>query len=300
MIDHKYQTSDIRHPSAWVYCLWSIVFGLWFLVFGLWSCEASGLLYSRLTDGFWQIWKETEEGVLQQLTFSPYDKRYPAFTREGELVYQTHNNRFYRIKEGKEEALLKDLWPVRDPAPSPIEDLFVFSRYRTDLVDQCNLWLFSPMTGERRKLTREEGIQYQPAWSPDGMRITYSWGEGPRNYDIFVINKDASGKRQLTKNQNYNMTPSWSPDGSKIAFSSNRTGDYEIWVINTDGSEPKQLTDSTGLDIRPVFALDGRQIAFTSNRSGRLEIWVTDVDGSNPRRWAGDKNKAPTCDPSWF
>ena len=199
---------------------------------------------------------------------------------------------------GKEEELLKDLRPVRDLAPSPKGDLFVLSRCRTDAVDQCNLWLFDPITQKRTILTHDEGVQYQPAWSPDGSKIAYSGGSGPHSKEIFVIDTDGSGKKQLTQNQSNEFTPSWAPDGAHIAFSSNATGDYEIWVMNSDGREAKQLTDSPGLDTRPVFSPDGSRIAFTSNRSGRLEIWVMNADGSNPHEWR--QEETPTCDPFWF
>jgi len=293
MIASRLQTSDFRRRIVFF-----VAFSLWSFVFCLWSCEASGLLYSRLTNGFWQIWKENENGESVQLTFSPDDKRYPSLTRKGELIYHTNNNHCFRVIEGKEEELLKDLWPIRDLVSSPKGDLFAFSRFRTDLVDQSNLWLFDTATGKRTMLTREEGIQYQPAWSPDGSKIVYSGGPGPHGKEIFVIKVDDSEKKQLTKNQSNEFTPSWSPDGTEIAFSSNQTGDFEIWVMSADGVDPKQLTDSPGLDTRPVFSPDGQKIAFASNRSGRLEIWVMDSDGTNLYQWKGQE--APTCDPFWF
>jgi len=254
-------------------------------------------LYSRLTDGFWQIWKD-EEGNSTQLTFSSYDKRYPCLSKNGEVVYQTHNNFCFRIKEGKEEKLLEDLWPVRDLVPSPKGDLFVFSRFRTDLVDQSNLWIFDPTVNTRTMLTQDPGIQFQPSWSSDGQKIAYVAGMGPHSKEIFVIHVDGSEKKQMTNDKSNDFTPVWSPNGSKIAFSSNRTGDFELWVMNADGSDPGQLTRSAGLDTRPVFSPDGQKIAFTSNRSGRLEIWMMNSDGSDPHRWK--EQEAPTCDPFWF
>lgn len=261
--------------------------------------EAGELLYSRLTDGYWQIWKKDEGGQSAQLTTSLYDKRYPSVTKNGELVYQTNNNACFRItKEGKEEELLKDLWPIRDLVSSPSGSLFVFSRFRTDVVDQSNLWLFDPATNARTMLTRDPGVQYQPSWSWDGKRLAYTAGAGPHSKEIFVIEADGSAKRQLTDDQSNDLTPAWSPEGARIVFSSGRTGDYEIWIMNADGTDPKQLTDSPGLDTRPVFSPDGSQIAFTSNRSGQLEIWAMNADGSNPRPWLNEK--AETCDPFWF
>ena len=262
------------------------------------AAESSELLYSRLTDGYWQIWSQKEGEAPTQITFSSSDKRYSSVTKKREVVYHTSNETFFRMAGGKEEKLLTDLWPVRDLTPSPTQGLFVFTRCRTDLPDQCNLWLFDETAGKRTRLTQEEGIQYQPTWSPEGSTIAYSGGSGPGSYEIFVVPTDGSGKRQLTKNQANDFTPSWSPDGTRIVFSSSVSGDYEIWIMNFEGMDLKQLTHSPGLDTRPVFSPDGTHVAFTSNRSGHLEIWVINADGSDPHPWFNDK--AETCDPFWF
>jgi len=279
---------------------WLSVFSIWIVICCSSAyCTAEELLYCRLTEGFWQVWSQKEDEPPAQLTFSPYDKRSPSVTRQGEIIYHTSNNRCFRLIQGrKEEELLADLWPVRDLVGSPKTDLFVFSRFRTDIIDQSNLWLFNPSTNQRTLLTSDAGIQYQPAWSYDGSKIAYSAGAGPRGKEIFIIHIDGMEKKQLTRNQGNDFVPNWSPDGTKIVYSSNVTDDFEIWVMNAEGKEAKQLTKSPGLETRPVFSPDGTRIAFTSNRSGKLEIWMMNADGSNPQKWFNDE--APTCDPFWF
>ena len=162
------------------------------------SAEAGGLIFSRLTDNFWQIWRQGEGQEATQETFSPQDKRNPSLTKEGQIVYYTNNDRAFVLEDREEKELLGELWPVRDLVPSPKENLFVFSRFRTDVLDQSNLWLFDMESGERFMLTRDEGIQYQPAWSRDGSKIAYSGGSGPRSNEIYVITADGSDKKQLT------------------------------------------------------------------------------------------------------
>lgn len=258
---------------------------------------AEELVYSRLTEGFWQIWRQSEGGEAKQLTVSPSDKRHPVMAQDGTLVYHTHNNRVVRWHAGTEEEVLPDLWPVRDFVPSATGERAAFSRCRTDVVDQCNLWLLHLATNTRALLTHDAGIQYQPAWSPDGATIAYAAGAGPNTYEIFTIKADGTGQTQLTKNQANDFTPAWSPDGAHIVWSANVTGDYDIWVMQADGSEAKPLTQSAGLDARPAWSPDGTQIAWCANRAGRLAVWVMASDGSNQR--PGVAGDAPTCDPSW-
>ncbi len=299
MKKERHKVQDTRHKTEKL--LFLLALCLWFWVFSLESAQASTLLYSRLTDGFWQIWKKTEDNQNTQLTASLYDKRYPSATKNGEIIFHTNNNRcFLLTKDGKEVELLSDLWPVRDIVASPTEDVFIFSRFRTDIVDESNIWLYDRTNEKRVMLTREEGIQFQPAISKDGKKIVYSIGNGPRTYEIYSINIDGTEKKQLTENKSNDYTPSFSPDRAKIAFSSNMSGDYEIWTMNADGSEPKQLTDSPGLDTAPAWSSDGKQIAFTTNRSGHLSIWTMNADGSNPLPLLEDLQGNETCDPFWY
>lgn len=258
------------------------------------------LLYSRLTDGTWQIWqRDLAAQDPRQVTFTPGDKRYPAWTADGAVIYcASHQACFQsRLGESQSEPLLIDLWPVRDAVWSPDGRRLVFSRFRTDLVDSANLWVAEGEGTQRRMLTHEAGIQEHPAWSPDGQWIAYSGGQGYGTYELYVIHLDGSQRRQLTRNQAHDFLPAWSPDGTQIAFSSDVSWDYEIWVVGADGSNLRQVTRSAGLDTSPAWSPDGRWIAFASNRSGTLELWAMRADGTDQRlieRAAGG-----VCDPAW-
>lgn len=258
------------------------------------------LLYSRLTDGTWQIWRRdlaTDERI--QVTSSRGDKRYPSWTRDGQVIYHTSNETCHRTGNGgrPDEPLLSDLWPVRDVAVSPDGARIAFSKVRTDLVDSANLWIADSGGKERRMLTAEAGLQHHPAWSPDGSLIAYVGGHGHGTYDLYVIQPDGSGQRRLTEDRAHEFLPAWSPDGSRIAFSSDVMEDYEIWVIRADGSGAEQLTQSPGLDTRPVWSPDGTRIAFATRRSGALEIWAMNADGSDPQPLIQEDGAA--CDPAW-
>ena len=297
-IDPRLKTQDLRQkPTLFGKAIFCIVFSLWSLVFGLWSCEASTLLYSRLTDGFWQIWKHEDSREPAQLTFSSYDKRYPSITSKGEAIFHSNNDRcFLLTKDGKEEELLADLQPVRDIIASPREDIYVFTKFRHDVIDESHLWVLDTLNNKRQMITQDAGLQYQPAFSWDGTKIVYTAGQGPDSKDIFIINRDGTGKKQLTENKSNDLNPSFSPDGMNIVFSSAATGDNEIWIMGVDGTNAKPLTDAKGLDTRPVFSPDGKTIAFASNRSGKMEIWVMNSDGTNQQTWF-TSNEAETCDP---
>lgn len=62
------------------------------------------LLYSRLTDGTWQIWQtDLAMGQAMQVTSSVGDKRYPSWGPDGRVAYQTSNAEAY-VEPRSDEA----------------------------------------------------------------------------------------------------------------------------------------------------------------------------------------------------
>ncbi len=257
------------------------------------------LLYSRLTDGTWQIWQtDLVTHARTQITSSPGAKRKPTWTPDGLIAYHTSNHGYEVVSAGQTpEPFLKVFWPLIDVAWAPDGHSVVFSKLQTQLVDQANLWAADVAGKNQRVLTHEAGLQYDTAWAPDGKRLLYIGGQGYGNAELYVMNADGSGRLQLTHNQNRELSPAWSPDGTHIAFVSDASGDFEIWLSQADGSDLIQLTSSPGLDANPAWSPDGKHIAFTTNRSGVLEIWVMEANGTDQH--VLERAEGGVCDPAW-
>jgi TolB protein len=86
------------------------------------------------------------------------------------------------------------------------------------------------------------GYVIDPAWSPNGQLIAFSWRRPSGNYDIYVMDIVSHQLVELTKDEGRNERPSWAPDGRHLVFESTRTGTRQIWSMLADGSEPRQLT----------------------------------------------------------
>jgi dipeptidyl aminopeptidase/acylaminoacyl peptidase len=138
-----------------------------------------------------------------------------------------------------------------------------------------------------------------PAWSPDGTRISYT--ERSRPYfsgklkilafdqttgrakapalDVYVAKNDAGGAWAVN-------TAAWSPDGRTLAVVLQETGWDKVFLIPAIGGKPRQLTKGEGEDETPSYSPDGKSIAMVSNRVSPEEhhIWIVPVDGSAPRR----------------
>lgn len=257
------------------------------------------LLCSRLTDDTWQIWEiNLTSGRRKQLTFSPGDKRYPAWLPDGGVIYHATQHACYQVEgDTPGRPVLQEFWPVGDVAWSPDGSRGAFSKYEVGVVDLANLWVSNGEGKEVNVLTHELGLQSNAAWSPDGSQIAYVHSHGYKSADIYLLNADGSGRLRLTDNEARDLLPAWSPDGGRVAYVSDVTEDYEIWVMKADGSDARQLTHSPGLDTRPTWSPDGKKMAFTSNRSGVLEIWIMNADGIDQKLL--EHAEGGVCDPAW-
>ncbi len=105
------------------------------------------------------------------------------------------------------------------------------------------------------RLTNGEGEAVNPAWSPDGQKIAFSWTRGydPGNFNIFLMDVASREMVQLTHGEGRNENPSWAPDGVHLVYSSKRARQTQLWTMLADGSGTRQLT-TTGNNQKPVWS----------------------------------------------
>jgi Tol biopolymer transport system component len=125
----------------------------------------------------------------------------------------------------------------------------------------------------------------EPAFSPDGTKITFYSSQNSEKYEIYTVNIDGTDVTRLTNNSANDMEPTFSPDGKKIAFTSDRDGNYEIYVMSIDGSGQTNLTRNLADDAQPSFSPDGSKIAFSSwggrdPYASSAQIYTMNADGT--------------------
>jgi TolB protein len=86
------------------------------------------------------------------------------------------------------------------------------------------------------------GYVIDPAWSPNGQLLAFSWRRPNGNYDLYVMEIVTRQLVELTRDAARNERPSWAPDGRHIVFESTRTGTRQIWSMIADGTGARQLT----------------------------------------------------------
>ena len=159
------------------------------------------------------------------------------------------------------------------------------------------IFLMNPNGKQIRQLTDEPKYDGEPAWSPDGKRITFvSYRDlaripkrGVIRGEIYVMNADGTNPINLTRSvERAERVSTWSPDGRQIAFTSAELSNghtlvnSDIFVMDVDGGDPINITNHDALDQTPDWSPDGNRIAFSSNRDGNWEIYLMNADGTNP------------------
>ena len=88
----------------------------------------------------------------------------------------------------------------------------------------------------------DKGYVIDPAWSPNGQLIAFSWRRPDGNFDLYIMDVATHQLAELTRDEARNERPSWAPDGRHLVFESTRTGTRQIWSMLADGTDARQLT----------------------------------------------------------
>lgn len=126
--------------------------------------------------------------------------------------------------------------------------------------------------------------------------IAYSYGDGPNNRSIYVVNPDGSGVQQLTNDVEPDHDPAWSPDYRRVAFVRGGSGLRKLIVMTARGTRPTPLLEG-GLIANPSWSPDGQWIAFDMSVGSYTDIYTIRADGSELRRIT--TTGAQNTNPSW-
>jgi Tol biopolymer transport system component len=97
-------------------------------------------------------------------------------------------------------------------------------------------------------LTTYPGREQQPAFSPDGNSVAFSWnGETEENWDIYVKLIGPGSPQRLTTDPAIDLSPAWSPDGRSIAFGRVRGGRMVVVVVPSRGGPEREVLETFGL-----------------------------------------------------
>jgi len=254
--------------------------------------------------------------ICTALTWAGYEVGYkegiksvPTSTTEPEVSYQIvfQSNRdgnweIYKANiDGSGQVNLTN-HPDNDgfASVSPDGNKIVFLSGRDRDGDGSDIYIMNNNGSQLLRLT-QEGIHWDPIWSPDGKMIAFGSNTTPDNsLQIFIMNADGTGKRQVTLEATLTpAVPTWSPDGGKLAFcAGNPEKGFEIYIINIDGTERTRVTYDPGkTNCSPSWSPNGELIAFDSNRDGETEIYTVNLKSGIQARLT--RNQKGNFKPKW-
>lgn len=178
-------------------------------------------------------------------------------------------------------------------AAAPAPNRIVFASNRGPNVNNNEIFSIRADGSRYRDLSRNQGHDGSPVWSPDGRRVAF-WSErfdgGTEVRALYVMRADGSRQRRLTPAElsvsGGAEPPSWSPDGSRLAFSADSPMGSGVWVVRADGSD---LFLAAGGGSEPAWAPRSNQIAFVSGSGPDAHIALINSDGTGRRTLtAGD------------
>ena len=147
------------------------------------------IAFSHLTDDFWQIWVMDPDGKNKyQVTISEFDKRDPAWLRNGkQLAFRTSNGELFLVNlDGSDEhEILKQYNSINNPAFSHKTDDIVFVRFDPRGKDMGDIWK-SSLDGKSSKLLTNDALgKFQPNFSSQADKITFVKADPDRKNYIF-------------------------------------------------------------------------------------------------------------------
>ena len=163
-----------------------------------------------------------------------------------------------------------------------------------------SVWTVDLATGARARLTFEGSDDWQPIWSPDGLRILFgSYRNGP--IDMFI--KPASGGRdEVFLQSSIQKGPrDWSRDGRYVLYTQDTPELKEdLYARGSSGSDaPIVIAATAAREFDGRFSFDGRWVSYVSNETGSDEIyvqpfppngakWQVSSAGGHSPRWRAD------------
>ena len=212
--------------------------------------------------------------------------------RDGTLVYASGGveaaaarRLMWVDRQGHEEAIRAA--PVRAyvaPRLSPDG-----TRVALEVRDQeADIWVWDFVRETLTRVTHDPGIDWAPAWTPDGRRLVFGSQLGGGASSLFMRAADGSGAiERLTHSGNIQLPSSVSPDGKHVIFVEGSAATTEdVMMVTLDKDHRVQpLVQTSFFEGNGEISPDGRWLAYQSNDSGQPQISVRPFPDVNNGHW---------------
>ena len=148
----------------------------------------------------------------------------------------------------------------------------------------------------RKLLTKQHnGLEYTPAWSPDGKQIAFTtWSDAKRG-QIAIVNINGGKPKFLKLDKGHYFDPSWSSDGTHLIYRKgggswirgrDNAADTGIYIIKIKGGNPQFVTKSGS---EPRFTAKDSRILLMGREKDNSALYSVDMNGQDRRVLATSK-----------
>lgn len=164
---------------------------------------------------------------------------------------------------------------------------------------QPAIYLQTLATGQRTLLSKQNGVNSAPAFSPDGRSLALTLSSSPGNLDVYVMDLATKKTRRITTSEAADTEPSWSPDGNSLYFTSDRGGSPQIYKVSAQGGEQQRITFDGSYNANAHVSPDGKSLVLVHREDGHLHIALMDLtSGTLQTLTDGDLDKSPSFAPN--
>ncbi len=175
-----------------------------------------------------------------------------------------------------------------------------------------DLWAADLNGKNVRRLTADEGLEANPAFSPDGSLIAFT-GQYDGNLDVYVVPVTGGVPTRLTWHPGADIVQGFTPDGSAVMFTSARavfTGRYtQLFTVPVKGGieEPLKLPNA----YEATYSPDGSRLAYNPIAPAFLEwkhyrggltstIWLYNFSDNGVEKLPQPEGRSNDIDPMWM
>ena len=153
----------------------------------------------------------------------------------------------------------------------------------------CSIYLFSPDTGQRRKLTSPPTPftmgDRAPVFSPDGRGLAFSRSVLDTLGDVWLLHLAADLQPlgdpvQVTHSKGWVPTSAWTPDSREIVYSTGSWGDLSLWRVGVRGrGTPRRLSVGEH-GFAPSISGPAHRLMYTPQLDD-INIWRVELSRSS-------------------